>query len=75
MKTTSYYIKESDTIKTLTLRLNEEHHQILEKKAKEFNISKNDFIRMLLDGEIKADKQDEILNELKEIKKILEESK
>lgn len=58
-------------IKTFTLRLNDKQHELLEMKSKELGITKNDYIRMLLDGEIQADKQEQILNELLDIKEIL----
>lgn len=58
-------------IKTFTLRLNDEQHEFLEKKSKEAGISKNDYIRMLLEGEVQADKQERIMTELLEIKKML----
>lgn len=58
-------------IKTFTLRLNEEQHEFLDKKSKENGVSKNDYIRMLLDGEVQADKQEKIMMELLEIKEIL----
>lgn len=58
--------------KTFTLRLNDEQHEFLERRAKEEGITKNDYIRMLLEGEIQADKQDRILQELLEIKRLLE---
>lgn len=60
-------------IKTFTLRLNDEQHEFLEKKSKEIGVSKNDYIRMLLEGEVQADKQEEIMAELLEIKEILKE--
>ncbi len=59
-------------IKTFTLRLNDEQHEFLEQKAKEVGVNKNDYIRMLLEGEIQADKQDRILQELLEIRELLE---
>lgn len=58
-------------IKTFTLRLNDEQHEFLDKKSKENGVSKNDYIRMLLDGEVQADKQEKIMMELLEIKEIL----
>lgn len=60
-------------IKTFTLRLNDEQHEFLEKKSKEIGVSKNDYIRMLLEGEVQADKQEKIMAELLEIKEILKE--
>lgn len=60
-------------IKTFTLRLNDEQHEFLEKKSKEAGISKNDYIRALLDGEVKVDKQEAIMKELLEIKNILKQ--
>lgn len=60
------------SIKTFTLRLNEEQHQFLEEKSAELGITKNDYIRQLISGEIKNDKQDKILSEIMEIKVMLE---
>lgn len=62
------------SIKTFTLRLNEEQHQFLEEKAAELGITKNDYIRQLINGEIRNDKQDKILSEIVEIKEMLEKS-
>ncbi len=42
------------------------------KKAKDMGISKNDYIRRLIDGDIRADKQDKILQEIIEIKEMLQ---
>ena len=58
-------------IKTFTLRLNDEQHQYLEYKSNELGITKNDYIRQLINGEITNDKQDKILSEIMEIKEIL----
>lgn len=60
------------SIKTFTLRLSEEQLEFISRKAKEVGISKNDYIRRLIDGEVKADKQDVILNEILQIKKMIE---
>ena len=62
-------------IKTFTLRLNDEQLQYIEKRAKEKGVSKNEYIRSLIDGEIREDKQDLILTELLESKRILESRK
>ena len=62
-------------IKTFTLRLNDEQLQYIEKRAKEKGVSKNEYIRSLIDGEIREDKQDLKLTELLEIKRILESRK
>ena len=43
-------------------------------KAKEMGVSKNDYIRRLIDGDIRADKEDRILQEIIEIKNMLEKS-
>lgn len=59
-------------IKTFTLRLTEEQLDFIGEKAKELGVSKNDYIRRLIDGDIRADKQDKILQEIIEIKKMLE---
>lgn len=56
------------SIKTFTLRLTEEQLEFIGEKAKEMGISKNDYIRRLIDGEVRADKQDVILSEIIEIK-------
>lgn len=58
-------------IKTFTLRLNDEQHQYLEKKSNELGVTKNDYIRQLINGEISNDKQDKILSEIMEIKELL----
>lgn len=63
------------SIKTFTLRLTAEQLDFLAKKADELNISKNDYIRRLIDGNIAIDKQDIILAEILEIKKLLEAQK
>jgi len=60
-----------EKIKTFTLRLAPKQHELLEKRAKDSGMSKNDYIRSLLESETNADKQDMILNELLEIKKIV----
>lgn len=59
------------SIKTFTLRLTEEQLMFLSNKAKELGISKNDYIRLLIEGEVRADKQEQILKEIIEIKDIL----
>lgn len=56
------------SIKTFTLRLTEEQLNLIEEKAKKFGLSKNDYIRRLIDGDIRADKQEKILQEIIEIK-------
>lgn len=58
-------------VKTFTLRLNDEQHQYLEQKSKELGITKNDYIRQLINGEISNDKQDKILSEIIQIKEML----
>lgn len=60
------------SIKTFTLRLTEEQLNFIGEKASELGISKNDYIRRLIDGDIRADKQDKILQEIIEIKHMLE---
>lgn len=59
------------SIKTFTLRLTEEQLSFIGEKAKELGVSKNDYIRRLIDGDIYADKQDKILQEIIEIKEML----
>ncbi len=59
------------SIKTFTLRLTEEQLKYVGEKAEEIGVSKNDYIRRLIDGDIRADKQDKILQEIIEIKEIL----
>ena len=61
------------SIKTFTLRLTEEQLEFIGEKAKELGVSKNDYIRRLIDGDIRADKQDKILQEIIEIKDILKQ--
>lgn len=58
-------------IKTFTLRLTEEQLKYVGEKAEEIGVSKNDYIRRLIDGDIQADKQDMILQEIIEIKEFL----
>lgn len=58
-------------VKTFTLRLNDEQHQYLEQKSNELGITKNDYIRQLINGEISNDKQEKILSEIMEIKEML----
>lgn len=58
-------------IKTFTLRLTEEQLDFIGEKAVELGLSKNDYIRRLIDGDINTDKQDKILQEIMEIKEIL----
>ncbi len=63
------------SIKTFTLRLTEEQLDFIGEQAKELGISKNDYIRRLIDGDIRADKQDKILQGIIEIKEILQNGK
>lgn len=60
------------SIKTFTLRLTEEQLKYVGTKAEEIGVSKNDYIRRLIDGDIMADKQDQILQEIIEIKEMIE---
>ena len=62
------------SIKTFTLRLTEEQIDFVGEKAKEMGVRKNDYIRRLIDGDIHADKEDRILQEIIEIKNMLEKS-
>ena len=62
------------SVKTFTLRLTEEQLNFIGEKAKEIGISKNDYIRRLIDGDIRVDKQDKILQEIIKIKEILQNS-
>lgn len=55
-----------------TLRLNKEQHQLLDEKSAGLGITKNEYIRQLIDGEIRNDKQDKILSEIMGIKEMLE---
>lgn len=54
------------------MRLTEEQLTFIGEKASELGVSKNDYIRRLIEGNINSDKQDKILQEIIEIKKILE---
>lgn len=63
------------SIKTFTLRLTEEQLDFVGEKAKEMGVSKNDYIRRLIDGDIRADKEDKILQEIIEIKNMLKTNK
>lgn len=60
------------SIKTFTLRLMEEQLKYVGEKAEEIGVSKNDYIRRLIDGDIMADKQDKILQEIIEVKEMIE---
>ena len=60
------------SVKTFTLRLTEEQLEFIGAKASELGLSKNDYIRRLIDGDIHADKQDRILQEIIEIKEMIE---
>ena len=60
------------SVKTFTLRLTEEQLEFIGMKAAELGISKNDYIRRLIDGDIHADKQDQILQGILEIKRMIE---
>ena len=61
----------SEKIKTFTLRLAPKQYDLLEGQAKNLGMSKNDYIRSLLESEVNANKQDQILSELSEIKKLI----
>lgn len=63
------------SIKAFTLRLTEEQLDFVSEKAKEMGVSKNDYIRRLIDGDIRADKEDKILQEIIEIKNMLKANK
>lgn len=63
------------SIKTFTLRLTEEQLDFVGEKAKEMGVNKNDYIRRLIDGDIRADKEDKILQEIIEIKNMLKANK
>ena len=62
------------SVKTFTLRLTEEQLNFIGEKAKEIGISKNDYTRRLIDGDIRVDKQDKILQEIIKIKEMLQNS-
>lgn len=61
------------SIKTFTLRLPEEQLDFVGEKAKELRVSKNDYIRSLIDGDIRADNRGKILQEIIEIKEMLQQ--
>ena len=63
-----------EIIKTFTLRLAPKQHDLLEKRAKDSGMSKNDYIRSLLENEVSSNKQDLILDELSEIKNLINRS-
>lgn len=63
------------SIKTFTLRLTEEQLDFIGEKAKELGVSKNDYIRRIIDGDIRADKKDKILQEIIAIKEMLQKQK
>ena len=58
-------------IKTFTLRLTEDQLDYIDNKSKELGISKNDYIRRLIENDIISNKQDKILEEIIKIKEIL----
>lgn len=58
-------------IKTFTLRLTEEQLDYVDNKSRELGISKNDYIRRLIDNDIISNKQDRILEEIITIKEML----
>ena len=58
-------------IKTFTLRLTEDQLDYIDNKSKELGISKNDYIRRLIDNDIISNKPDKILEEIIKIKEIL----
>jgi hypothetical protein len=62
-------------IKKFTLRLNDEQMELLERKSKEANMSKNAYLTSILDSQLAEEREDLILQELKEIKELLKESK
>ena len=61
-----------EKIKTFTLRLTEDQLDEVTRKAQELGISKNDYIRNLIDNVSNDMKLDEILKELRDLKKIVE---
>lgn len=61
-----------EKIKTFTLRLTEYQLDEVTWKAQELGISKNDYIRSLIDNVSNDMKLDEILKELRDLKKIVE---
>lgn len=63
------------SIKTFTLRLTDEQLDFIGERAKELGVSKNDYIRRLIDGDVCADKQDKILQEIIAIREILKKEK
>lgn len=58
-------------IKTFTLRLTEDQLDYIDNKSKELGISKNDYIRRLIDNDIISNKHDKILEEIIAIKEML----
>ena len=59
-------------IKTFTLRLTDEQHQYLEKRSNELGITKNDYIRNLIMNDSFVDKQEKMMDEISEIKEMLQ---
>lgn len=59
-------------MKVFTLRLTEDQLDSVTDRASELGISKNDYIRRLIDGDIDT-KPDEILTELRALRKLIEE--
>lgn len=58
-------------VKTFTLRLTEEQLEEVSRDAKELGLSKNDYIRKLIEGDLSISKADQILEELKELKELV----
>lgn len=58
-------------IKTFTLRLPDDLHDLLTKKAEEANLSKNDYLKMLLENEKEVIGQQKILDEIKGLENLL----
>lgn len=61
--------------KSFPLRLTEDLSQYVEEKAKSLDISRNDYIKSLIMVDRLGDKQEKILNEVREIKEMLEDLK
>ncbi len=66
-------VKEVVKIKTFTLRLTEEQHEKLEKDSKRYGLTKNDYLRRLIEGRKPVDDNylklfNELLEEIRELK-------
>lgn len=57
-------------VKTFTLRLSEEQHKFLEKKSNELGLTKNDYLRQLLDDQIIETHTEELLESVNDMRNL-----